>query len=146
TKHDSVDKICKSITKLTALSNLAKNQTKIDALLSKGKLSDTQVTELKSQAANATAKLEGLLANATLASECAVINAHKNTLGECRKMKSLTKLAALASNQTAMDAMVSKKKLNDTQVTMLMDKIKSAQTKLDEMKGNTTLTDICSKE
>lgn len=146
TRGNSVDKQCKSMAKLTILSELANNQTKIDALVAKGKLSDTQVTELKSQAANATTKLQAMSANATLVGECAAISAHKKTLGQCKEMKSLTKLAALASNQTAMDAMMAKKKLNETQVTMLQDKIKSAQTKLDALKGNTTLADICSKE
>ncbi|KAF1958129.1 hypothetical protein CC80DRAFT_25283 [Byssothecium circinans] len=146
TKSNGVNKQCKTMAKLTKLTELAKNQTKIDAIVAKGKLDDAQVAELKTKAADAATQLQSMAANTTLVGECAVVFAHQRTLGQCKKMKMLTSLAALATNQTAMDAMASKKKLNDTQMAKLMEKISTAQTKLDEMKGNTTLTDICSKE
>ncbi|CAI6333034.1 unnamed protein product [Periconia digitata] len=146
TSGNSINKECKQMAKLTALTAFANNQTKIDALTAKGKLDDSKVAALKSQAAEASTKLQAMTANTTLVSECAVVFAHKKTVGQCKQMKSLAKLASLASNQTAMDAMIAAKKLNDTQAVMLQDKVKSAQTKLDDLKANTTLTDICSKE
>ncbi|KAF2635768.1 hypothetical protein P280DRAFT_522885 [Massarina eburnea CBS 473.64] len=146
TKGNSVNKMCKQMAKLTKLTELASNQTKMDALVSKGKLNDTEVTSLKSKAAEAETKLKTMTSNSTLVSECAVVDAHQETIGQCKQMKGLSKLASLASNQTAMDAWVAKKKLNDTQVTKFKDQISKAQTKLDSLNGNTTLTDICSKE
>lgn len=146
TKMNSVKKQCKAMARLTMLTDLANNQTKMDALVSKGKLNDTELTALKAKAAEAGTKLQALTANTTLVGECAVVNAHTKSLRQCKKMKTLTKLTELASNQTAMDALIAKKKLNDTQATELKDNIKSVQIQLDELKSNTTLTDICAKE
>ncbi|KAH7083776.1 hypothetical protein FB567DRAFT_91810 [Paraphoma chrysanthemicola] len=142
---DSTKRACNQIQKLTHLTELAANQTKLDELVAKGKMNATEVDELKNKAAEASTKLQTMESNTTLTSECAVIDAEKKTVQECKKMKKLQKLANLASNTTALDAMVAKKQLNSTQVDKLKEKIQGAQTKLQTMSSNTTLTDFCAQ-
>lgn len=146
TRGNSIDRQCSQMAKMTMLTQLVANQTKLDALVAKGKLNDTEVTALKAKAANATTTLKTMESNTTLVSECNVINANKAVKAECKAMKMLAKTVSLANNQTAMDALVAKKKLNDTQVTKFKEQITKAQTKLQEMQSNTTLTDLCSQQ
>jgi hypothetical protein len=134
---------CKQISKLTHLTELAANQTKLDELVAKGKMNATEVDQLKAKAAEATTKLQTMESNTTLTNECAVINAEQKTVQECKQMNKLQKLANLASNTTALDAMVAKKELNSTEVDKLKEKIQSAQTKLQTLSSNTTLTEFC---
>ncbi|KAF2686200.1 hypothetical protein K458DRAFT_298990 [Lentithecium fluviatile CBS 122367] len=145
TQGNSVNRACKQMAKLTKLTELAANQTKLDAMVAKGKLNDTEVAEIKSKAADATTQLQTMQSNTTLVTECAVVDAHQKDVSQCKRMKKLTKLAAMANNQTAMDAFVAKKELNSTQVTKLQEKIANATTKLQEMSSNTTLTDLCTQ-
>ncbi|KAF2713020.1 hypothetical protein K504DRAFT_369153 [Pleomassaria siparia CBS 279.74] len=142
-KGNSVDKMCMQMAKLTALTELAANTTKLDAWMAKGKINQTQIDNIKAKASNATAKLATMSSNTTLVSECLVVDAHFKALGQCKKMKQLSKLANLATNTTAKDAMVAKKNLNATQVSKLDEKIGNATTKLATMMSNTTLTAIC---
>ena len=146
TRGNSVNKQCKQMNKMIQLTELAANQTKLDALVAKGKLKDTEVQAIKDKAANATTTLKTLQANTTLVDECNVINANKAVKAQCFAMKQISKMAALANNQTAMDAFVAKKKLNDTQVTQFKEKVTKAEAKLQEMQSNTTLTDLCSQQ
>lgn len=143
---NSVKKQCKQMSKMMELTMLAANQTKLDALVSKGKLNATEVQVIKDKAANATTTLKTMSANTTLVTECNVIAADKKVQSECKAMKELTKTAALANNQTALDAWVAKKKLNDTQVTKFKDMVTKAETKLKSLQANTTLTDLCTKQ
>lgn len=136
---------CKQITKLTQLTELAANQTKLDELVAKGKMNATEIDQLKAKAAEATTKLQTMESNTTLTSECAAINAERKTVQECKQMNKLQKLANLANNATALDAMVAKKELNTTEVDKLKEKIQSAQTKLQTLSSNTTLTDFCAQ-
>lgn len=145
-KGNSANKACRQMAKLTQLTELAANQTKLDALVTKGKLTTDDVTTLKAKAANSTATLQTLQSNTTLVDECNAINANKKVKAQCAGMKQLAKLAAMATNQTALDAFVAKKKLNDTQVTDLKDKIAKSQTKLQEMQSNSTLTALCAQQ
>ncbi|KAF2477089.1 uncharacterized protein BDR25DRAFT_309393 [Lindgomyces ingoldianus] len=146
TNGNSVNKACRTMSKLTHLTALAANQTKLDALVAKGKLNQTEVEALKAKAANATTELQTMQANTTLVTECAVIDAHQKVVGECKAMKKLANLANLANNQTAMDAFMAKKKLNDTQMAKLEEKIGNATTKLKALQANTTLTDLCAQQ
>ncbi|KAJ4374383.1 hypothetical protein N0V83_003124 [Neocucurbitaria cava] len=140
---DTTKSACKQMQKLTHLTELAANQTKLDELVAKGKMNTTEVDALKAKAADASTKLQTLESNSTLTTECAVIEADQQSKQECRQMKELTKLAALADNQTAMDALVAKKGLNSTQMDKLMARIQKAETKLQTLSSNTTLTDFC---
>ncbi|KAL5119950.1 hypothetical protein ACEQ8H_002048 [Pleosporales sp. CAS-2024a] len=140
---DSTKKECATIRKLTMLANLASNQTKLDALMANGKLDAQKMADLKTKAANANTMLMTLTANTTLTSDCAVIDASEKTKSECKEMKVLSKLAQLASNTTALDALAAKKKMNSTMVDMFKTKLQKAETKLKDMQANTTLTNIC---
>jgi hypothetical protein len=142
---NSTNKACKKMEKLTKLTNLANNQTKIDMLVSKGKLNQTQVDILKSKAANITQELKVMSSNMTLVQECAVLSANKKLKKSCRKMKKLQILDKFANNKTAMDAFVAKKKFNETQMAKLQEAIGNATTKLKAMQANQTLVDGCAE-
>ncbi|KAF2652011.1 hypothetical protein K491DRAFT_605765 [Lophiostoma macrostomum CBS 122681] len=146
TNGNSVNKACRTMAKLTKLTNLAANQTKLDAMIASGKINATEVDAIKAKAANATSELQTMQSNTTLVSECAVVDAHQAVLKECKQMTKLTKLADLATNQTAMDALMQKKNLNDTQMAKLQERIANATTKLKTLQGNTTLTDLCTQQ
>jgi hypothetical protein len=143
---NSVNRQCSKMARLTKLTALAANQTKLDALVSKGKLNATEVEDIKAKAANATTTLSDMQGNATLVQECQVVAAHKKVVRACLKMKTLTKLANLASNQTAMNDFIATKQLNGTKLVKFQESIGNATTKLDDMKKNTTLTDLCSQQ
>ena len=146
TRGNSVHSQCRQIARLTKITELAANQTKLDAKLAAGKLNQTEIDAIKAKAAKATTTLATMTSNATLVSECAVISAHQKVVGQCQKLKQLTKLANLANNVTAKAAWVAKKKLNDTQLARFDEKIANASTKLTEMQSNTTLTDLCTTQ
>lgn len=141
----ALDKSCNKMRKLTMLSDLANNQTKLDAWVAAGKLDTTKVDALKAKAANATMELQTMQSNTTLVGECAVVDANLKTVSQCKQMKALTKLAALAGNDTAMTAFEQKKGLNETGIEKLKAKIAEASTKLQAMQSNTTLTDFCTQ-
>ncbi|KAH6642126.1 hypothetical protein C7974DRAFT_408709 [Boeremia exigua] len=142
----ALKKSCKKMRGLSVFSQVAANQTKLDALVAEGKLTTTEVDAIKAKAANVTTELQSMQSNATLVSECAVVNAEQKSVSQCKKMKKLTKLAALAGNETAMAALEQKKGLNDTGIAKLKAKIEKASTKLQEMQSNTTLTAFCAQQ
>ncbi|KAF2249197.1 hypothetical protein BU26DRAFT_505266 [Trematosphaeria pertusa] len=143
TNGNSVNKACRKMAKLEKLTALAANQTKLDAMVAKGKLNQTEVDAIKAKAANVTSELQTMQANTTLVSTCLVVDAHQKVVGECKQMNKLTKLAALANNQTAMDAFMQKKNITD--MTKLQAKIANATTKLKTLQSNTTLTNLCTQ-
>ncbi|KAF9700528.1 hypothetical protein EKO04_001899 [Ascochyta lentis] len=138
-------KTCKKIRKLNVLSELANNQTKLDAWVAEGRLNTAEVDAIKAKAANSTAELQTLQSNTTLVGECAVVNAERKSIRQCRQMKWLAKLAALAGNDTAAAAFEKKKGLNETGIEKLKKKIAEASVKLQEMQSNTTLTSFCTQ-
>ncbi|KAJ4990848.1 hypothetical protein SVAN01_03637 [Stagonosporopsis vannaccii] len=138
-------KSCKKMRRLNVLSQLSANQTKLDTWVAEGKLDTDEVNAIKAKAANATTELQILQSNTTLVAECAVVDAERKSVKQCRKMKKLTKLARLAGNETALAAFEQKKGLNETGVELLKTKIVEASTKLQEMRSNTTLVDFCAQ-
>lgn len=141
----ALKKSCKRMRRLNALSQLSANQTKLDAWVAEGKLDIAGVEVIKEKAANATTELQTLQSNTTLVAECAVVNAERRSVRQCKKMKKLTKLVALAGNETALTAFEQKKGLNETGIERLKAKIAEASTKLQEMQSNNTLTDFCAQ-
>ncbi|KAH8693500.1 hypothetical protein GQ44DRAFT_779856 [Phaeosphaeriaceae sp. PMI808] len=101
--------MCRQMNKLESLTQLAGNQTRLDAMVAKGKINQTVVDAIKAQAAEATTKLQALQPNTTLMQDCAVFNAYRKDVFACKRVAKFKKLAALANNQTAMDAFVAKK-------------------------------------
>lgn len=141
----ALKKSCKKMRKLTVLSEIANNQTKLDAWVAEGKLDAPEVDAIKAKAVNATAELQAMQSNTTLVGECAIVDAERKSAQQCRQMKKLTKLAALAGNDTAMAAYEQKKGLNETDIEKLKTKVAEAATKLQELQSNTTLTDLCTQ-
>lgn len=141
----ALQKECRKMRNLNALTQLAANQTKLDSWVSMGKLDQAGVDALKAKAANATTELKTLESNTTLVTECAAVNAERKSLGQCMEMKQLTKLATLAGNATALAAFESKKKMNETQMEKFKTKIADAPAKLKELMANTTLTTFCTQ-
>ena len=142
---NALKRSCKKMRRLNALSQLSANQTKLDTWVAEGKLDTAGVDAIKEKAANAIAELQTLQSNTTLVAECAVVNAERRSVRQCKKIKKLTKLAALAGNETALAALEQKKGLNETAIERLKTKIAEASTKLQEMQSNNTLTDFCAQ-
>jgi hypothetical protein len=140
---DTTQKACKEMRKLTVLTSLAANQTKLDTLVAEGKIDTAKADKLKKEAAAAAPKLQALTANSTLVDECATIDAEGHMTQQCKQMKRLQRLAKLAGNATAMDAFAAKQNLNATQVDGLENKVQEAETKLKALEANATLTDFC---
>jgi hypothetical protein len=137
------DKSCAQIRKFTFLTSLASNQTKLDTLVSSGKMSTKKADEIKAKAVDANTKLKTLTSNSTLTAECATINADRKVKQECKQMKRWEKLAKLASNTTALNAFAASTKMNGTAVDALKARLQKVETKLKEAQANTTLTDFC---
>jgi len=131
---------CKQLQQLTAFTNLASNDTKLNALAAKKNMTTTEVADIKAKAANATAELSTLSSNTTLVSTCSAV---QQTESKCAEVQSLTALSALASNTTKMDAIAAKNNLTDTQKAELMSKAANATTKLATLSSNATLMSEC---
>jgi hypothetical protein len=142
-KGNSLKAECATMRKLTTLTTLAANQTKLDELMAKGAMSSKKVDEIKSKAAAATTKLQTLTSNSTLTTACQSVDAEAMMKSDCKQMKRLNKLAMLAGNTTALDAFAAKKKMNETQVDGLKAKLQKAETKLKSLQSNATLTAFC---
>jgi hypothetical protein len=143
--NGSIKKACKEMSKLTFLTSLAANQTKLDELVAKGKMNAAKVDALKAKATAAAPKLQALSSNTTLTAECATLDENKKMEKECKHMKKLQGFADLANNATAMNAFAAHKKLNATQVDHLMEGLQDKAAKLKALQANTTLTDFCTK-
>ncbi|KAF2738860.1 hypothetical protein EJ04DRAFT_560509 [Polyplosphaeria fusca] len=137
---------CNRLARLTKLTALAANQTRLDALVAKGRLNETQVENIKAKAANATSTLQTMQSNTTLVQECEVVEAHKQVVRACKKMRVLDKLSTLANNQTAMNEFIATKQLNGTKLEKFQDSIGNATAKLQDLQKNTTLTNLCAQE
>lgn len=117
--------------KLTVLSEIAASQTKLDIWVAEGKLNSARVEAFKAKAANATAELQIMQSNTTLASECMVVDAERKSINQCKQMEKLTKLAVLAvlaGNDTALAAFEQKKGLNQTGIEKLKAEVAEAST------------------
>lgn len=139
----STDQVCKELRKLTQLTSLAVNQTKLDSLVAAGKLNTAKVDELKKKANEAAPKLQALTSNSTLVNECATINTNKHMQHQCNQIKHLQRLARLAGNATAVDVFAADRNLNATEVDGLKSKVQKAETKLKALEANVTLTEFC---
>ncbi|EAT82483.2 hypothetical protein HBH56_110770 [Parastagonospora nodorum] len=141
--RESVRSQCAQIRKLTALTTLASNQTKLDTLVSSGEMSEKKAGQVKAKASIATTKLQALTANSTVAAQCATINAERKMKQNCRQMKRWEKLTNLASNATALDAFAAQKNMNATKLAALKATLQKVETRLQEMQANTTLMAFC---
>jgi hypothetical protein len=137
TKAVTDKSLCKEMASLNQLVKLASNETK---LADKTKNNATKIADIQAKASDASTKLTTMSSNATLVSTCATIDAAAKTEDECKSMKSLQKLVTLAGNDTAL---ADKAKNNQTKIAAIQAMASKAQTKLDAMTSNTTLTTAC---
>ncbi|KAH7062584.1 hypothetical protein B0J12DRAFT_241281 [Macrophomina phaseolina] len=126
---------CHKMAKLTALSEIAANQTETDRFLSRAK----NQTKAQGELDGAAAKLQAMSANATLVGTCQVVDAHEELKASCKQMAKLQKLVDASSNSTLKQELLDKAK-NQTKID---EKIASASSKLQSMRSNTTLVTEC---
>ncbi|KAK3320998.1 hypothetical protein B0T19DRAFT_444792 [Cercophora scortea] len=131
---------CKQLNKLTQLTNLAANQTRLDEV-TKGNA--TKAEAIKAKASAAATQLATLQANATLVASCEQKVAVRAAENQCEEMFKLEKLQALVANQTALDE---KTKNNATKADAIKAKAAAGATVLAELQGNATLAQICAVE
>lgn len=142
----SVKGTCKRMAALTNLSTMAANQTRLDTLLADKKLTQEQVDNILSKKDAINAELQQLRSNSTLTAECGVINAHRQVVKGCEKLDKLEKLAELANNKTAYDEHLAGEILNQKQIEQLKKNMETAELKLQELRDNSTLIELCANE
>ncbi|KAH9885688.1 hypothetical protein F4778DRAFT_499480 [Xylariomycetidae sp. FL2044] len=136
----SIKSQCKSVAKMQNLVELAANQTKLD---SKTDGNTTLEDEIKSKAAEATTQLSTLTSNTTLMDQCAVIQAHADSVESCSDMQKLEKQIATASNDTKLQ---DKFEGNTTEIDAFQAKTAEWQSKLAALQGNSSLTTFCAAQ
>lgn len=144
--EQSVKGTCKRMAALTNLSTMAANQTRLDTLIAEKKLTQEQVDNILSKKDAINAELQQLSSNATLTAECGVINAHKTVVKGCQKLEKLEKLVELANNKTAYDEHLAGEVLNPKQTEQLKKNMETAELKLQELRSNSTLAELCTNE
>lgn len=137
TKAVTDKSLCAEMNGLEAIVKLASNTTKLDAKL---KGNETKVAEFQSKASAAASQLSTMQSNTTLMSTCSAIDEAEKTKATCHEMDALQQVVALAANTTKLE---SKLKGNTTKIAKFQEEASKAQTKLDSMTSNTTLTDAC---
>lgn len=142
----SVQGTCKRMAALTNLSTMAANQTRLETLLAEKKLTQEQVDNILSKKDAINAELQQLSSNSTLTAECGVINAHRKVVKGCRKLDKLEKLVELANNKTAYDEHLAGEILNQKQTEQLKKNMETAELKLQELRNNGTLVELCTNE
>ncbi|QDS77435.1 hypothetical protein FKW77_006691 [Venturia effusa] len=148
--HDNSDKTekkenkkCHEMSRLTSLVNLVNNATKLNELETKHNLTAAKITELKAKAANATTRLTELQSNTTLTSHCAIVDAGQKLMRQCKQMKMLTNLMAVADNATALSEMAVKKQWSAEETAKFKAHAANATAKLTKLQSNTTLVNAC---
>lgn len=134
---------CKRINALMMLSNMAANQTIIDAMLADKKLTQEQVDYIEDKRDTINSELQKLSSNATLTSECDAINAHQKAVKDCKKLYRLEKLVEMANNKTTYNEHLASELLNQKQMEQLKKNMEDAEIKLQELGSNSTLVTLC---
>ena len=142
----SLKKTCRKMRKLNMLTTLATNQTRLDEWIANGMLTAAKADKIKQKASKATTELKSLQSNSTLVGQCAIVNAGIENNKQCKQMNTLTRLAALASNETAMAEFEARRGLNETLIEKLKEKIQEASKTLEKLQANTTLVDFCKQK
>lgn len=129
---------CKQVSKLTAITDLAANTTK---LADKLKNNATKIAEFQAKAATATTELNTLKANTTLMDSCNVIFAQQDMVQSCEKMVEIEKANEIINNATLLAKVTDN---NATKADAFKAKVASKAADLSALQSNTTLTDFCS--
>lgn len=142
----SVKDTCKRLAALTNLSNMAADQKRLDTMLTDKKLTQEQADNIVSKKDAINAELQELSSNTTLTAECCVIDAHRKAVEGCKKLDKLEKLVELANNKTAYDEHLAGEILNQRQTEQLKKNMENAELKLQELRSNSTLVELCTNE
>jgi hypothetical protein len=138
-----IDRTCRHLRTLTKLSDIANNKTALDATEIHGRLAQARVDWIKNHSADITAKLGKLTSNSTLTTECDTINAQRDAVRECKALDTLKRLVNSPNGQTGLDQGPAADFLNEEQKQNLQQKFEKASLKLQELKSNATLMDLC---
>lgn len=134
----SRDSQCGELARLTRLTDLANNATRLDKV-TKGNA--TRADEIRSQASAAAPTLQALQANTTLAGACERVFAVRATERDCRRLASMERLQRVVANETLLDA---RARNNATWAAELRAKATAdAAGPLPTLQGNATLTAFC---
>ncbi|KAI0011304.1 hypothetical protein F4779DRAFT_238169 [Xylariaceae sp. FL0662B] len=136
----SVKSQCRTIAKMQNLVDLAANQTKLE---NKADGNTTKIDEVKSKAADASTQLTSMTANATLMGECAVIQAHQDSVQACGDIQKIEKMMAIAANDTKLN---NKLDNNATKIDEFKAKASDMAAKLTDLQSNGTLTTFCAAQ
>jgi len=142
-KGMSDDFKCKEMSRLTKLTELANNATKLAELEKKSNLTATDINKIKEAATNATSKLTMLTSNTTLVSECAMVDASTKFKADCRNLERLTLLTNLVSNATALSEIATKHNFTAKQMDEIKSEAANATAKLTKLQSNATLVSGC---
>ncbi|KAI0121367.1 hypothetical protein BJ170DRAFT_143168 [Xylariales sp. AK1849] len=136
----SVKSQCASIAKLTKMTNLAANETKLADKLHNNQ---TAIDAFKAKITSSQTKLTTLSSNTTLMASCAVIAAHEDAVDSCDSIAKMEKMIATAANTTKLNTEF---KGNATKISSFTAKASAAATKLSALQSNSSLTDFCSTQ
>lgn len=128
---------CKQVEKLTFLTDVAANTTKLDKI-TKGNA--TKAADFQAKAAAATTQLQTLQSNATLMTACDAIFAVQQMSEQCGEMASIEKAQKIVANSTALDKVT---KGNTTKADAFKAKVAAKADTLTTLQANTTLTTYC---
>ncbi|KAJ8117466.1 hypothetical protein OPT61_g1339 [Boeremia exigua] len=137
---------CKRIAELTNLSEVAANQTLRDVLLADHKVSQEQVDYIETNQDAIESELQEFSSDTALMAECGTIQAHRKAVKDCKKMDKLEQLVELANNKTAYDEHLAGELLNQKQTEQLKKNMEEAEIKLQKMRTNGTLVELCANE
>lgn len=142
-KQRSTQGTCKRISALAKLSSMAANQTALDSMLADKRLTQEQVDYIETKKDAINSELQELSLDTTLLAECGIINAHRKAMRDCKKLGKLEKLTELANNKTAYDEHLAGEVLNQKQVERLKKNMEDAEIKLQKLRSNSTLVELC---
>lgn len=129
---------CRQVEKLTALTEIAANTTKLDKI-TKGNA--TKAAEFQAKASTAATQLSTLQSNTTLMDSCNQIFAAQAMTQSCAEMASIEEGQKIVANQTLLDKVT---KNNATKADAFKAKVAAKAADLSALQGNTTLTAYCS--
>lgn len=133
----SVKSQCKQVQKLTKLTELAANQTKLGDLTNNNQ---TLMADITAKAEEAKTQLATIQSNTTLMGECNAIFATKSSLNNCEKMFEIEQAQKIAANETLL-AQITKN--NQTKADAFKAKVSAKAAELATLSSNTTLTAFC---
>ncbi|XMA19819.1 hypothetical protein WAI453_012610 [Rhynchosporium graminicola] len=136
-KSHSVQSQCQQIRKLEWIVSLASNMTELQELT---RNNTAKITEIQADASAASSKLTTLRSNATIVSECAVINAASEQEDQCFETFELQSFIAFAGNATAV---AEKTGNNATRIAAIQGRVSDASSQLKTLMSNSTLQAAC---